>query len=223
MDPKPIPSPDLRRQTSKRVSTSRTLTERLPLSAPETEVISAFIHFGRITGIPRSVAEIFGLLFVSPSPVSNDEVLDRLNLSAGAASQGLRQLKEVGAIRTVYVSGDRRDHYVVETGSGVVAAFLRNQVRQYHANGASRLERLTALVYADETKTFSGIDFLRERIRLLSQWHMGIARLCASMSDEKPAQEPSPKAPPNVPVGRFAVRKRCGSKTSQAADTCAAI
>jgi DNA-binding transcriptional regulator GbsR (MarR family) len=177
------PSNDATAERAKALTATRAFNDRVPLAPPELEVIEAFIHFARVTGIPRSTAEIFGLLFVSSQPIPNDEVVSRLNLSVGAASKGLRQLKEMGAIRSVYVAGDRRDHYAVETGNGVALAFFRAQIRNYAANGAERLKRLSYLVQTDEARSFSGIDFLRERVKVLMDWHGEITKLAEVESD----------------------------------------
>jgi DNA-binding transcriptional regulator GbsR (MarR family) len=190
-------------EMGKTLSTTRAFNERVPLALPELEVIEAFIHVARVTGIPRSTAEIFGLLFVSAQPIANDEVVSRLNLSVGAASKGLRQLKEMGAIRSVYVAGDRRDHYAVETGNRVATAFFRAQIRNYAANGAARLKRLSYLVETDEAQSFSGIDFLKERVKVLMEWHGEITKLAGEEkegeeSDDLPApvlQRPKLPAP----------------------------
>jgi HTH-type transcriptional regulator, glycine betaine synthesis regulator len=186
-----IDSRSSKRETLKKVATSRVLSERLPLSPPEVEVISTFIHLARVTGIPRSVAEIFGLLFVCPQPIPADEVMERLNLSAGAASVGLRQLKDLGAVKGVYIAGERRDHYTVETGSEVAASFFQTQIRNYAATGSARLERLSSLLQADETQSCPGIEFLRRRVEILLEWHGEITRISSALTDAEPVpQEP---------------------------------
>jgi DNA-binding transcriptional regulator GbsR (MarR family) len=188
-------------ERAKTLTTGRAFNEPVPLAPPELEVIEAFIHFARVTGIPRSTAEIFGLLFVSAQPMPHDEVVSRLNLSVGAASKGLRQLKEMGAIRSVYVAGDRRDHYAVETGNGVATAFFRAQIRNYAANGAERLKRLSYLIETNQAQGFSGIDFLKERVKVLMDWHGEITKLAegehegGDVNDVPAASPQRPKLP----------------------------
>src|SRR5476651_1311695 len=74
------------------------------LNPVEVEVIHLFVLLSSALGQPASVAEIYGLLFVSPQPLTQDEFTGRLNLSKGSASQGLRYLLDLGAVRTVYVA-----------------------------------------------------------------------------------------------------------------------
>ncbi|MEK8022509.1 MAG: hypothetical protein AAB229_01755 [Candidatus Hydrogenedentota bacterium] len=59
----------------------------------------------------RSVGQIYGLLFIHASPLSLDDISAMLKMSKGNASINLRTLESWGAIRSVSVSGSRRDHY----------------------------------------------------------------------------------------------------------------
>ena len=60
------------------------------LSELELEAIDMFINFLRLIGLQKSVGEIYGLLFVSSRPLCMEEIMNRLNLSLGTASQGLK-------------------------------------------------------------------------------------------------------------------------------------
>src|SRR5689334_9414028 len=82
-----------------------------PLTRVEIEIIDLFVQFSSALGQPRSVAEIYGLLFISRQPLAMDEMIHRLRLSKGSTSQGLRFLRNLGAVRMIYVAGDRRAHY----------------------------------------------------------------------------------------------------------------
>ncbi|MBJ7259883.1 MAG: hypothetical protein JHD33_10130, partial [Chthoniobacterales bacterium] len=84
------------------------------LTELEAEAIEMFINFLRLIGLPKSVGEIYGLLFVAPRSMAMDAIMKRLGISLGAASQGLKLLRSFGAVRVVYERGDRRDHYVAD-------------------------------------------------------------------------------------------------------------
>src|SRR5436190_23572761 len=100
-----------------------------PLTSLETEIIDFFVQLSRLLGQPRSLAEIYGLLFISARPLAMDHLIERLNLSKGSASQGLKFLRNIGAVKTVYVPGDRRAHYeAVAELRNLVTRFLRDQI-----------------------------------------------------------------------------------------------
>ena len=61
--------------------------------------------------LARSVGQIFGLLYVSPVPLSLDDLCEKLSISKGNASVNLRTLEGWEAIERVWVQGSRRAHY----------------------------------------------------------------------------------------------------------------
>ncbi len=114
-----------------------------PLNPVEVEVIHLFVQLSRALGQPPSVAEIYGLLFVSSRPLPQDDFAERLNLSKGSASQGLRYLMDLGAVRTVYVAADRRVHYeAVAELRNLAGRFLRQQVLTYFEDSQARLDHI---------------------------------------------------------------------------------
>ena len=113
------------------------------LSPLEVEAIDLFISFVRLLGLPKSVGEIYGLLFASPEPLALDALMERLRMSKGAASQGLKVLRSFGAVRSVYVAGDRRDHYVADFElSKFASAFIKEELQPHLDSGAARIARL---------------------------------------------------------------------------------
>ena len=68
-----------------------------------------------LLGLPRSVGEIYGLLYFNPEALTMDQVASRLEISIGSASQGLKTLRSLKAVKTSYVQGDCRDHYLAES------------------------------------------------------------------------------------------------------------
>lgn len=139
-----------------------------PLNAIEIEVIDLFVQYSRALGQPRSVAEIYGLLFVSLRPLALDDFSERLKLSKGSASQGLKFLRDLGAVRMVYVAGDRRAHYeAVAELRKLVSSFLEKQFLPHFAQGESRLERL-----ADSLESLPAAEreHVAQRIQMLRSW-----------------------------------------------------
>ena len=145
------------------------------LEPVEVEVIHLFVQFSRALGQPRSVAEIYGLLFVSHQPLTLDDLIERLNLSKGSGSQGLKYLQDLGAVRTVYVAGERRTHYeAVAELRNLAGRFLRQQILTHFEGSKTRLERI-----ADQVKNLSGEQrkFVTTRVKLLRSWEKNGRRM----------------------------------------------
>ncbi len=89
-----------------------------PLNGVRLELIEVAGQAAHVLGFPRSVGEIYGLLYLAPNPVSASDICDALSASKGSMSQGLRQLIALGFINTVRVHGNRRIHYkaILEVG-----------------------------------------------------------------------------------------------------------
>jgi len=138
------------------------------LTAIEQEVIALFVRMADVLNLPRSVGEIYGILFIATEPLCLDDCRIRLNISKGSTSQGLKILRSFGAIRTVYVPGDRKDYYVAETSLRKIAAgFATEQIQPHLASGVDRMARIRDLLElhdADERVQ------LEEKVDLLENW-----------------------------------------------------
>lgn len=142
--------------------------EEARLSELEVEAIEMFINFLKIIGLPKSVGEIYGLLFVAPRPLAMDEIMGRLGLSLGAASQGLKLLRSFGAVRVVYERGDRRDHYVADLElSRFATVFIKEELQPRVETARQRIQRMEdslSELPPEERRT------TEERIERLKHW-----------------------------------------------------
>jgi len=118
-----------------------------PLNAFQLETVSFFTQVFAVLSLPRSVGEIYGLLFSTPEPLSLDDVQHRLQLSRGSASEGLRWLRSLGAVNQVYLSGVRKEHFTAETSLRKLASgYLRDSIDPHLENGPARLEALESSI-----------------------------------------------------------------------------
>ena len=83
----------------------------LGLIRTQREMIESCSRVCQLIGLPRSVGQIYGLLYLSVEPQSLDDTARILGISKASASTGTRQLMSWGAIKRVWVHGDRRDYF----------------------------------------------------------------------------------------------------------------
>jgi DNA-binding transcriptional regulator GbsR (MarR family) len=151
-----------------------------PLSALETEVIDVCVRIAQFIGLPKSNGEIFGLLFASPGPLPMDVIVERLAMSKGSASQGLKQLKIYGAVKTEYIPGDRRDHYSVEMNlRKLVSGFMKERVEPGLADLA---ERLNGLALRVRQLPPSQSRHLGQRVEKLKNWQNQAQRVYPALN-----------------------------------------
>lgn len=86
-------------------------TARVLQSKTRREMIEGSGRIFQLLGLPRSTGQIYGLLYLSPQPLSLDQMVDLLGLSKSSASIGTRHLMTWKAIRQVWVPGERRDYF----------------------------------------------------------------------------------------------------------------
>ena len=139
-----------------------------PLEKIQREVIALFVNGVRVLGLPKSIGEIYGLLFISPDPLALDVIVRKLQISKGSVSQGLRFLRNLGAVKLVYVSGDRRDHFTAVAELKKLAnGFIKGELNPNLESVAIRLNELKAMAKNDISPN---ADFFQERIRRIGNW-----------------------------------------------------
>jgi DNA-binding transcriptional regulator GbsR (MarR family) len=69
-------------------------------------------HFTRSLGAGRVLGQIFAHIYFSKDPQSLDDLTRLLEISKGSASMAVRQLEQWGALRRMWIKGDRKDYYL---------------------------------------------------------------------------------------------------------------
>jgi DNA-binding transcriptional regulator GbsR (MarR family) len=135
----------------------------------EVALVDFFVRGAELLGVPRSVAALYGIIFASPAPLSFADVEARLDISKGSISQGMRVLREIGAVRVVEGNDIRRDYFAPDLElRKLVVHFLDERLQRQLTDGSERLKQLSRSLPdsgTDNTAT------LRERIRQLKNWH----------------------------------------------------
>lgn len=132
------------------------------------QVVDFFVSAADLLGVPKSVAAIYGIVFASPLPLSFAGIEERLDISKGSISQGLRVLREVGALKEVSSTADRAELFTPDLElRKLVARFIENRLQKQLDVGSSRLVALG--------KVIPGVDAeaaeLKKRLKSLSDWH----------------------------------------------------
>lgn len=138
-------------------------------STLEQEFVAIFSDLADLFGNPRSHGAIYGLLFSSEKPLSMDDIVLRLDISKGSASQGLRQLEELGAILRAKENGERSHTYVARIElKPLIAGFLHKRLTPRLASSAQRLQELEKLL---PELPASLRPVARLRLKRVTKWH----------------------------------------------------
>ena len=71
------------------------MAENGQLSDFDRSLVALGISAATAFSLPKSVGAIFGLAFASPQPLALDDFVERLEISKGSASQGLKFLQRI--------------------------------------------------------------------------------------------------------------------------------
>lgn len=162
------------------------------LAAFQGECVALFGEVVQVFGVPRSLGQIYGVLYASPEPLGFSDIVERLEISKGSVSQGLQLLRSLGAIHVAKAkvqragsreqdaksdgghpagAGDRSRRVAYEPElrlRRLVSGILQERVAPLAAAGADRLRRLRALAERDAR----GDDFCLGRARHLERWRL---------------------------------------------------
>ena len=123
----------------------------------------------RLVGMPKSIGEIYGLLYVSPGPICLDDLVEKLGISKGSASQGLKVLRSLGAIQEVEGADSRRTYFKADMRlKQLVGGFIREEVRPHLQSGEEKLKALAEVVEGEEDPETR--EFYLDRIAKLDRW-----------------------------------------------------
>src|SRR5271156_2053503 len=112
-----------------------------PLSEFELESIDLFIRSVQVLGLPRSIGEIYGFLFAQSQPQPMEVLIRRLSISVGSASQGLKFLKNIGAVKVTLHPGDRREFFSAQTElRKLVVGLIKEHIQPHLDDGDARIQ-----------------------------------------------------------------------------------
>ena len=85
------------------------------LSAARQHFIQGLSRISQFWGFPKAMGAIFGALYLSPNPLSLDELVEQVEVTKGAVSTNVRALERLGMVHRQIVIGERKDYYLSET------------------------------------------------------------------------------------------------------------
>ncbi len=86
----------------------------MKLTEARQQFISSWGAFGTNWGINRTMAQIHALLLVSPDPMTQDEMMEELNISRGNVNMNIRELISWGLVERVILPGERKEYFSAE-------------------------------------------------------------------------------------------------------------
>jgi DNA-binding transcriptional regulator GbsR (MarR family) len=140
-----------------------------PSEAAVSDVVGRLIEFW---GFKRNMGRIWSVLYLSPEPLSAEDLREALSLSSGAVSMTLNELSRWGVVRKVWVHGERKDFYAAEVQfwrmiSRVFSEREKTEILVAMEALEEALADVSKLRHADDPKTRARAELQYERITQL--------------------------------------------------------
>jgi DNA-binding transcriptional regulator GbsR (MarR family) len=84
-------------------------------------LIAAAGEWTQALGFGRNLGQIYGHVYLSPTPQSLDDLCEALKISKGSASMSVRHLEKWGALKRVWIRGARKDYFEAGLDFGRIA------------------------------------------------------------------------------------------------------
>ena len=127
-------------------------------------------HLSQSLGVGRAIGQVYALLYFSPRPLGLADMQESLGISKGSASMTVRQLEQWGAVRKVWVKGDRRDYYEANDWIGQI---LRNVLVDTIGKRLAQTNSLLAEIpEAGADTDDSDAAFIRKRLDHLRKFQL---------------------------------------------------
>lgn len=129
-------------------------------------------------GLARSLGQIYAALYLNPEPMGLEDLTVVLHISKGSASMSVRQLVEWGAVRQVWIKGDRRDYYEANPDFGIVIRhFLAHLIRPRLDSTGAQLKDLRQCLDKGEGRSSPESEFMRQRMARMEKAQKRIGRV----------------------------------------------
>lgn len=130
----------------------------MKLSEARQQFIASWGAFGTHWGINRTMAQVHALLLISPDPLTQDDVMEKLSVSRGNANMNIRELIDWGLVDRVIVPGERKEYFSAEKDIWKVATQIVRERKKRELDPMLKLINQLSTVEGDkkdkETKAF---------------------------------------------------------------------
>lgn len=145
------------------------------------DFVQGLSQISRFWGFPKGMGAIFAVLYLSPAPLSLDEIVHETGLTKGAISTEIRALARMGLVHRSSKLGDRKDYYEAETDfyAAIRSILKERQNSEFDRAIASVRETLETLEenWVDDEEWL----FVYERVKALQDFFDAIDRLAKAV------------------------------------------
>lgn len=134
-------------------------------------------QISRFWGFPKGMGAIFAVLYLSPTPLSLDEIVRETGLTKGAISTEIRALARMGLVHRSSRLGDRKDYYEAESDFYAAIRSILQERQNSEFDRAIRSVRDTLETMEANWVEEEEWNFVYERVQALQEFFDAIDSL----------------------------------------------
>ena len=141
-------------------------------------------QISRFWGFPKGMGAIFAVLYLSPAPLSLDEITTQTGLTKGAISTEVRALARLGLVHRSSKLADRKDYYEAEVDfyQSIRSILKERQNAEFDRAVSSVKETLNKLEVGQVSGDEAELQFILERVRALKEFFDALDSLTKAVS-----------------------------------------
>jgi DNA-binding transcriptional regulator GbsR (MarR family) len=147
------------------------------LSAIKDDFTQGLSQISRFWGFPKGMGAIFAVLYLSPTPLSLDEIVQETGLTKGAVSTEIRALARMGLVHRSSKLGDRKDYYEAESDFYMAIRSILKERQNSEFDRAVRSVRETLETMEENWVEDEEWNFVYERVQALQDFFDAIDSL----------------------------------------------
>lgn len=134
-------------------------------------------QISRFWGFPKGMGAIFAVLYLSPTPLSLDEIVQETGLTKGAISTEIRVLARMGLVHRSSKLGDRKDYYAAESDFYAAIRSILQERQNSEFDRAIRSVKSTLEMMNENWVDNDDWDFVYARVQALQDFFDAIDSL----------------------------------------------
>ncbi len=134
-------------------------------------------QISRFWGFPKGMGAIFAVLYLSPTALSLDEIVQETGLTKGAISTEIRALARMGLVHRSTKLGDRKDYYEAEADFFAAIRSILKERQNSEFDRAVRSVKDTLTKMDENWVDDNEWKFVYERVQALQEFFDAIDSL----------------------------------------------
>ncbi len=154
------------------------------LAAAQANFIEGTSRISSFWGFPKAMGALYGALYLSPTPLGLDELVQQVSVTKGAVSVNVRQLERLGMVHKHLRIGERKDYYTAETDFWkIIKGILREREKNEFDAALRAVSDSLAMLDAAEFDSADAelAEFTRQRLQALANFFRALDNLVATV------------------------------------------